>query len=185
MMHPFLPLNPLQPRPKSCMASEGLKKQIPSSNLILTDVGRPVAHIVSNLVGYSSLVADVQAVLDTLVSKEVPVQTAEGKAVAPLTPEAQADVEAGLGKYWRMMADAREEAGDAAGASTALERSIGHYRAATTARSDCLAALNALIQLLYRTGAADAEIDALKAQLSRLKAKEDSGGGEAERSTFC
>ncbi|MEO0018528.1 MAG: hypothetical protein RLZZ522_1811, partial [Verrucomicrobiota bacterium] len=48
-------------------------------NLILTDVGRPVAHIVSNLVGYSSLVADVQAVLDTLVSKEVPVKTHDGK----------------------------------------------------------------------------------------------------------
>ncbi len=49
-------------------------------NLILTDVGRPVAHIVSNLVGYSCLVADVQAVLDTLVSKEVPVQTIDGKS---------------------------------------------------------------------------------------------------------
>jgi two-component system CheB/CheR fusion protein len=29
-------------------------------NLIASDVGRPVGHIVSNLVGYSSLVADVQ-----------------------------------------------------------------------------------------------------------------------------
>jgi two-component system CheB/CheR fusion protein len=48
-------------------------------NLILSDVGRPVGHIVSNLVGYSRLVADVQAVLDTLVPKEVDVQTAEGK----------------------------------------------------------------------------------------------------------
>ena len=48
-------------------------------NLILTDVGRPVAHIVSNLVGYSSLVADVQAVLDTLVSKEVQVKALDGK----------------------------------------------------------------------------------------------------------
>nr|MDP2192812.1 CheR family methyltransferase [Rhodoferax sp.] len=48
-------------------------------NLILSDVGRPVAHIVSNLVGYDSLVADAQAVLKTLVPKEVDVQTAEGK----------------------------------------------------------------------------------------------------------
>jgi two-component system CheB/CheR fusion protein len=48
-------------------------------NLILSDVGRPVNHIVSNLVGYDRLVADVQAVLDTLVPKEVEVQTAEGK----------------------------------------------------------------------------------------------------------
>jgi two-component system CheB/CheR fusion protein len=49
-------------------------------NLIPTDVGRPVAHLVSNLVGHTSLVADVQAVLDTLASKEVPVQTLDGKS---------------------------------------------------------------------------------------------------------
>ena len=48
-------------------------------NLILTDVGRPVAHIVSNLVGYDRLVADTQAVLDTLVVKEVEVQSASGQ----------------------------------------------------------------------------------------------------------
>ena len=47
-------------------------------NLILTDVGRPVGHIVSNLVGYDRLVADVQAVLDTLTPKEVEVQTQAG-----------------------------------------------------------------------------------------------------------
>ena len=47
-------------------------------NLILTDVGRPVGHIVSNLVGYDRLVADVRAVLDTLVPKEVEVQTQAG-----------------------------------------------------------------------------------------------------------
>jgi len=47
-------------------------------NLIASDVGRPVGHIVSNLVAYSSLVADVQAVLDTLVPKELEVQTTDG-----------------------------------------------------------------------------------------------------------
>jgi two-component system CheB/CheR fusion protein len=47
-------------------------------NLIAADIGRPVAHIVSNLVGYTSLVADAQAVLDTLVAKEVQVQTEDG-----------------------------------------------------------------------------------------------------------
>jgi len=46
-------------------------------NLIMSDVGRPVGHLVSNLVGYDRLVADVQDVLNTLVSKEVPVQTKE------------------------------------------------------------------------------------------------------------
>ena len=48
-------------------------------NLILSDVGRPVGHIVSNLLGYDRLVTDTKAVLDTLVSQEVDVQTMEGK----------------------------------------------------------------------------------------------------------
>jgi two-component system CheB/CheR fusion protein len=48
-------------------------------NLILSDVGRPVGHIVSNLVGYDRLVADTQAVLDTLAVKEMDVQTTDGK----------------------------------------------------------------------------------------------------------
>lgn len=48
-------------------------------NLIMSDVGRPVGHIVSNLVGYNSLVEDVQAVLDTLIPKDVDVQTQDGK----------------------------------------------------------------------------------------------------------
>ena len=48
-------------------------------NLILSDVGRPVAHIVANLVGYDRLVADTQEVLNTLVVKEIDVQTSEGR----------------------------------------------------------------------------------------------------------
>jgi two-component system, chemotaxis family, CheB/CheR fusion protein len=44
-------------------------------NLIPSDVGRPVGHIVSNLVNYPSLVTDAQAVLDTLAFKEIEVQT--------------------------------------------------------------------------------------------------------------
>lgn len=48
-------------------------------NLILSDVGRPVGHIVSNLVGYDRLLADVQAVLNTLIPREVDVQTTEGR----------------------------------------------------------------------------------------------------------
>ena len=46
-------------------------------NLMLTDVGRPVGHIASNLVGYDRLVTDAQVVLDTLISVEIEVQTHE------------------------------------------------------------------------------------------------------------
>jgi two-component system CheB/CheR fusion protein len=48
-------------------------------NLILSDVGRPVAHIVSNLAGYDRLPEDVQAVLDGLIPKELEVQTRSGE----------------------------------------------------------------------------------------------------------
>jgi len=48
-------------------------------NLIPADTGRPVGHIVSNLEGYDHLVADAQAVLDTLIPKKVDVRTTAGK----------------------------------------------------------------------------------------------------------
>jgi two-component system CheB/CheR fusion protein len=47
-------------------------------NLIPGDVGRPIAHIVSNLVGYDQLITDARAVLKTLVPKEVDVCTQQG-----------------------------------------------------------------------------------------------------------
>jgi PAS domain S-box-containing protein len=48
-------------------------------NLIPSDIGRPVGHIVSNLCGYNHLVEDVKLVLNTLVSKAQDVQTVEGQ----------------------------------------------------------------------------------------------------------
>ncbi|MBB5349025.1 PAS domain-containing protein [Desulfoprunum benzoelyticum] len=48
-------------------------------NLISSDIGRPVSHIVSNMVGYDKLVADVQSVLDSLTTREVEVETADGR----------------------------------------------------------------------------------------------------------
>lgn len=47
-------------------------------HLIPGDIGRPVGDIVPKLVGYDSLPADVKAVLDTLVPKEMEVQTTAG-----------------------------------------------------------------------------------------------------------
>jgi two-component system CheB/CheR fusion protein len=47
-------------------------------NLVESDVGRKVGHIVSNLVDYKDLLSDVQAVLDTLVPKDAQVQTTAG-----------------------------------------------------------------------------------------------------------
>jgi two-component system CheB/CheR fusion protein len=47
-------------------------------NLINGDVGRSVGHIVSNLVNYEGLTKDVQTVLDTLIPKEMEVQTTQG-----------------------------------------------------------------------------------------------------------
>ena len=44
-------------------------------NLIPSDIGRPVGHIVSNLTGYDGLVADTEAVLDNLIPKEIEVQS--------------------------------------------------------------------------------------------------------------
>ena len=49
-------------------------------NLIVSDIGRPIAHIVSNLNGYSRLVEDAKKVLATLVPHEVDVQNADGKS---------------------------------------------------------------------------------------------------------
>jgi two-component system CheB/CheR fusion protein len=47
-------------------------------NLIMSDLGRPMGHIVSNLVGYDNIVADTHAVLDSLIPKEVEVKTKAG-----------------------------------------------------------------------------------------------------------
>ena len=48
-------------------------------NVIISDVGRPVAHLVSNLVGYDRLIEDTKEVLSTLVPKAIEVRTAEDK----------------------------------------------------------------------------------------------------------
>jgi two-component system CheB/CheR fusion protein len=47
-------------------------------NLIPGDVGRPVGHLVSNLVGYDRLVEDAKGVLDTLTPLETQVQSSAG-----------------------------------------------------------------------------------------------------------
>ena len=48
-------------------------------NLLLRDVGRPIGHFVSNLIGYDHLAPDVKAVLDTLIPIEREVRTTAGE----------------------------------------------------------------------------------------------------------
>lgn len=49
-------------------------------NFILSDIGRPINHIVSNMIGYDTFTQDLQEVLNTLVPKEIPVQTRDEKS---------------------------------------------------------------------------------------------------------
>ncbi|MEI8342068.1 MAG: CheR family methyltransferase, partial [Verrucomicrobiota bacterium] len=59
-----------------------IKRFTPASteiiNLIPSDVGRSIGHIVSNLAGYDRLVEDVKEVLETLEPKAIEVQTKAG-----------------------------------------------------------------------------------------------------------
>ena len=48
-------------------------------HLILSDIGRPLTHIASNLATYNSFTTDIQQVLDTLIPKEMELQTTNGK----------------------------------------------------------------------------------------------------------
>jgi two-component system CheB/CheR fusion protein len=47
-------------------------------NLAKSDIGRPVGHFTSDLVGYTSLLEDTQSVLDTLHPKDLEVKTTSG-----------------------------------------------------------------------------------------------------------
>ena len=48
-------------------------------NLIPTDIGRPIAHLATNLLHYDTLLPDARHVFDTLQPKEVEVQAADGR----------------------------------------------------------------------------------------------------------
>ncbi|MCW8895755.1 MAG: PAS domain-containing protein [Sulfurimonas sp.] len=48
-------------------------------NLISSDIGRPINHIVSNILGYNNLQEDLQEVLENLIPKEIEVKTVDGK----------------------------------------------------------------------------------------------------------
>lgn len=48
-------------------------------NLIPTDVGRPIAHLATNLLHYDTLLQDARNVFETLVPKEIEVQTTDDR----------------------------------------------------------------------------------------------------------
>jgi two-component system CheB/CheR fusion protein len=48
-------------------------------NFIQNDVGRPLGHIVSNLINYNDLLSDIQSVLDSLIPKIIEVEAKDGK----------------------------------------------------------------------------------------------------------
>ena len=50
----------------------------PVINLIASDVGRPLAHVATNIVGYDAMIDDIAAVLDTLVPREAEVKVKGG-----------------------------------------------------------------------------------------------------------
>ncbi len=49
-------------------------------NLIKSDIGRPIGHLVLNLAGYNSLIEDTQSVLETLQPKDLDVKTLNGRS---------------------------------------------------------------------------------------------------------
>jgi two-component system CheB/CheR fusion protein len=50
----------------------------PVINLITSDVGRPLAHVATNIVGYDAMIDDIAAVIETLVPREAEVQVKGG-----------------------------------------------------------------------------------------------------------
>jgi tetratricopeptide (TPR) repeat protein len=117
---------------------------------------------------------------------EAAAATYDGRAAggSPTDRQTEADIEAGFGQYWMLVAKHRQHRGDEPGARAAYQLAIAHLRTAREREPGCVGALQLLIQLAHLTGASEAEIEELKrrhADLSKLTDREF----DPFHSTFC
>ena len=103
---------------------------------------------------------------------------------AALDPRNQAEIDAGLGAYWKMVGLQRSDAGDAKGAREAFTAAEAHLRDALAKQPGCVTAISTLIQILSWIGAPERDQSEWKKRLldtQQMKNRET----DPYRSTFC
>ena len=94
-----------------------------------------------------------------------------------------AEIDAGLGAYWKMVGLQRSDAGDAKGARDAFTAAEAHLRDALAKQPGCVTAISTLIQILSWIGAPERDQSEWKKRL--LDTQQMKRETEPYRSTFC